>query len=128
MANRGQQPDTLYTFLFSGLSLGPTQVLSEKFIEWCGIWKCNDAQARDRACRVIRKAMSDALHAGDYDGGSGDIFLGSDGARAAGSFRANTYIGGDCWPLREGAMVDKEDLDRFSSHAAQCNSQCITPM
>ena len=128
MAKRGSAARHALHFLFSGLPTDPTQVLSEKITEWCGIWKCNDTEAREKACRVVRKAMSDALQAGDYDGAPATFFSGPDSARAASSFRANTSAGGDCWPLREYAMVYKEDLARFSAHAARPKSQCTTPM
>ena len=72
--------------------------------------------------------MSDAVQAGDYDQGSGDLLSGTDRARAANSSRANTSIGGDCWPLNEYAMADKGDLDRFGGYAARWKNQCIAPV
>ena len=42
----GQQPDTMYSILFGGITTDPAQVLGEKLTQWCGIWKCNDAAAR----------------------------------------------------------------------------------
>ena len=72
--------------------------------------------------------MSGAIQAGDYDQGSGDLFSGNDRAKAAGTFRNNTSIGGDCWPLHEYGKIDEGDLERFSGHAASWKGKRIVPM
>ena len=72
--------------------------------------------------------MADAVLAGDYDQGSGDLWSGRDRAKAAASFRRNTSIGGDNWPLYEYAKVDKRGLDRFGSNATAWKSKCIGAM
>ena len=72
--------------------------------------------------------MSEAIQAGDYDQGSGDLFSGRGRASTAASFRKNTSIGSDGWPLHEYAKVDKGDLDRFGGHAATWKNKCIVPM
>ena len=118
----------MYYILFGGIATDPAQALNEKLTQWCGIWKCKDAEARTRACRVIRKAIATALQASDYDEGAADLFAGSQLAAAAGSFRANTSVGSDNWPLREYAMVAKEELDRFGQEADCWKKKCITPM
>ena len=94
-----QQPDVLYSSLFAGLTTDPTQILREKLEERCKIWKCDEKEARAKACAVIRKAMADAVLAGDYDEASGDLWSGRQRSKAAGSFRRNTSIGGDNWPF-----------------------------
>ena len=90
-----QQPDVMYSTLFSQLVTDPSQILQEKMDEWAKIWKCNDDQARTRACSVIRKAIADAILAGDYDEASGDLCSGGQRAKAAGSFRRGTAVGSD---------------------------------
>ena len=71
----------------------------------------------------LRKAIATALQAGDYDEGSSDTFEGSQRAEAAGSFRANTSVGCDNWPLKEYAMCAKTDLDRLGLDALRpCNT------
>ena len=92
------------------------------------IWKCNDEEALAKACKVLRKDMADAVLAGDYDQGSGDLWSGRDRAKTAACFRRNTSIGGDNWPLHEYAKVDKRGLDRFGSNAAAWKSKRIAPM
>lgn len=96
--------------------------------EWTKIWKFDDAAARAKACTVIRKAIADAVLAGDYDEASGDLWSGRQRPKSAGSFRRRTAIGGDHWPLHEYAKVDKADLDRFGSQAAAWKSQFVVPM
>ena len=76
----------------------------------------------------MRKAIATALQASDYDDGSSDTFAGSQRTEAAGRLRANTSVGFDNWPLKEYAMVAKEDLDRFGLDADRWNKDCITPM
>lgn len=66
--------------------------------------------------------------AGDYDEASGDLWSGRQRSNAAGSFRRNTAIGGDNWPLHEYAKVDKHDFDRFGTQAATWESECVVPM
>lgn len=123
----GQQPDSMYSSLFGGIATDPSQVLKEKLEQWCGIWKCNDAAARKRACRAIRKAIAAALQAGDYDDGPSDTSTGSQRAEATGSFRATTSVGCDYWPLTEYAMCAKVDLDRFGLDADRWKKDCVTP-
>lgn len=61
--------------------------------------------------------MSEAIQAGDYDQGSGDLFIGGGRARVAASFRKNTSIGSE-----------QSDLDRFGGYAAAWKSKYIVPM
>ena len=72
--------------------------------------------------------MSEAIQAGDYGQGCGDLVSGHDRVKAAASFRKNPTIGGDCWPLHEYAKVDNGDLDRMEEQVhcayaipAQCD-------
>ena len=72
--------------------------------------------------------MAGAVPAGDYDEASGNLWSGRQRSKAAGSFRRNTAIGGDNWPLHEYAKVDKHDLGRFGAQAATWKTQCVVPM
>ena len=74
-----QQPDVMYSTLFSQIITDPSQILKEKMVEWTKIWKCDDDQARARACTVIRKTIVDALLVGDVDEASGDLRSGAAG-------------------------------------------------
>lgn len=127
-----QQPDT-YVVLLSlrrhrhrPHSDPPRQIKERK--GGGGVWKRNHDEARSKACKVLRKAMAEAILAGDNDQGSGDLWSDRDRARAAASFRKNTSIAGDCWPLHEYAKVDKRGLDRFGGNAAAWKSKGIAPM
>lgn len=56
-----QQPDAMFSTVFSQLVTDPDQILQEKLEDWTEIWQCNDAQARSKACAVVRKAMAGML-------------------------------------------------------------------
>ena len=118
----------MFSTVFSQLVTDPDQILQEKLEEWTEVWKCNDKQARSKACTVIRKAMADALLAGDFDEASGDLRSGGQRVKAAKSFRKGTAVGSDNWPLHEYAKVDPADLDRAGVQAATWKSQCVVPM
>ena len=112
-----QQPDVMYSTLFAVSTTDASQLLKEKMAEWTRIWKCDAAAARAKACTVIRKAIADAVLAGDYDEASGDLWSGKQRSKSAGSFRRNTAIGGDNWPLHEYAKVDKAEAPVRGAHA-----------
>ena len=68
-----------------------------------------------RACTVIRKAIADAVLAGDFDEASGDLRSGGQRVKAAGSFRRGTAVGSDNWPLHEYAKVYPPRLTKRES-------------
>ena len=60
---KGASPaDTMSSALFGAITNNPAEILAQKFAEWSKIWKCDDAVAGRRACRVIRVAMEAALN------------------------------------------------------------------
>ena len=95
---------------------------------WTEIWLCNDAQARSKACAVVRKAMTDALLARNFDDSSNDLRIGGQRAQAAKCFRKGTAVGSDNLPLHEYSKVYPEDLDRIGEAAAEWREKCIAPM
>lgn len=66
--------------------------------------------------------------AGDYDEASGDLRSGFQRGKTANSFRKNTAVGSDNWPLHEYAKIDPADLDKAGIQAAEWKSQCVVPM
>ena len=124
----GREPDTMASAFFSSITTDPNEVLSEKFEEWRKTWKCTCPIKRQKAGRAIRAAIAEAQNASRHDPENSQVHSGDNIASAAGSFKSTTSIGGDNWPFKDLAKVQRADLDTLGRHLAKWRQECVQPM